>query len=220
MPYSTSYKYFLACRRLVNMTDCRDLATLQAICFMIIFLQISSPLSTCYSYIGIAQRAALRLGLHRNSTTSFNPIEQDLRKRIFWVIRTIDVNLSILLGLPISVSSDDIDQAYPAETDDEYITPGGILPMPPGQTSFMAGINAHNRLLDILIKVVKYIYPVRLSSRQSKSDNTYLVSHSSIREIETDLEAWLTALPNGLRPADAAPQKLERYEPIAPNSGN
>lgn len=195
---------------MVNIADCRDLVSLQAICFMILFLQSSSLISVSYSYIGIAQRAALRLGLHRNATTSFDPIEQDLRKRIFWIIRTLDVNVSIILGLPITIGSDDIDQEYPSETDDEYITPGGIIPMPPGQTSCMAATNAQNRLVDILIKIAKYIYPVRLSSRQSKSDNTYLVSHAKIREMELDLEAWAAGLPEGLRSNDSATQELDR----------
>lgn len=210
IPPSIRYKYFKTCRQLVNIADCRDLASLQAICFMILFLQSYSLISTCYSYIGIAQRAALRLGLHRNATTSFDPIEQDLRKRIFWIIRTLDVNVSIVLGLPITLISDEIDQEYPSETDDEYITPGGIFPMPPGQTSFMAATNAQNRLVEILIQIAKCIYPVRLSSRQSKSDNTYLVSHARIRETELDLEAWAAGLPEGLRQNDSTPRGLDR----------
>ena len=35
---------------------------------MIIYLQCSARLSTCYSYIGIALRSALKEGLHRNLT--------------------------------------------------------------------------------------------------------------------------------------------------------
>lgn len=69
----------------------------------------------------------------------------------------MDIYVSTLLGLPLLVSSDDIDQEYPLEVDDEYITPAGILPMPVGRTSLMMGVNAHTRLVDIIVKVVKYV---------------------------------------------------------------
>ena len=177
---------------------------------MILFLQSASKLSTCYSYIGIAQRAALRLGLHRSVTANFNPIETELRKRLFWVIRSMDVYVGTLLGLPVMVSNDDIDQEYPLDIDDEYITSAGIFPMPSGRISVMTGANAHTRLVEIIVKVLKYIYPTRLSKHRKKGDNTYMVSHSKIREIERDLEAWMEDLPSVLQPGTEALPKFER----------
>ncbi|KAL1965391.1 hypothetical protein VTN77DRAFT_5828 [Rasamsonia byssochlamydoides] len=208
------FQYFRAGRHLLDITDCRDLTSLQAICFMVLFLQSSAKLSTCYSYVGIAQRAALRLGLHRSVTANFNPIERELRKRIFWVIRKMDVYVSTLLGLPQMVNDEDIDQEYPLEIDDEFITPAGILPMPPDRISLMAGANAHARLVDIIVKVVKYIYPVKNAKHRSKGDHTYMVSHSKIREIERDLQAWMEALPPALRHGDEVSTEMERMRQL------
>jgi hypothetical protein len=177
---------------------------------MVLLLQSSAKLSTCYSYVGIALRAALRLGLHRSVTANFNPIERELRKRIFWVIRKMDVYVCTLLGLPQMLSDEDIDQEYPLSIDDEFITADGILPMPPGRVSLMAGANAHTRLVGIIVKVVKYIYPVKNAKHRSKNDQTYMVSHSKIREIERDLQAWMEELPSALRPGEEAPPELER----------
>ena len=75
----------------MDVTDCRDLVSLQALLFMIMFLQASSKLSTCCSHIGIALRSALRMGLHRSIPNRFSPVEQETRKRVFWVIRTMDI---------------------------------------------------------------------------------------------------------------------------------
>lgn len=177
---------------------------------MVIFLQSSAKLSTCYSYVGIALRSALRLGLHRKFTAKFNPVEQELRKRIFWVIRKMDVYASTLLGLPLMLSDDDIDQEYPLAIDDEFITPEGILPSLPDRTPLMAGANAHARLTDIIMKVVRYIYPVKNPKFRSKSDNSYMVSHSKIREIEQDLQTWMEELPSSLRPGTEVSPQLER----------
>lgn len=204
------FQYFRAGRQLLDITDCRDLTSLQAICFMVLFLQSSARLSTCYSYIGVALRSALRLGLHRSVAANFNPIERELRKRIFWVIRRMDVYVSVMLGLPQMLSDDDVDQEYPFDIDDEFITADGLLPMPSDRTSLMAGANAHTRLTNITLKVVKYIYPVKNVKYRSQSDQRYMVSHSKIREIERDLQAWMEELPAALRPGMEVSPQLER----------
>ncbi|KAK2757097.1 hypothetical protein FQN54_005066 [Arachnomyces sp. PD_36] len=207
-------QYFKAGRQLLDVTDCRDLTSLQALCFMILFLQSSAKLSTCYSYVGIALRAALRLGLHRSVTANFNPLEIEMRKRMFWVVRKMDIYVSTLLGLPQLLSEDDIDQEFPLAIDDECVGPGGISPMPPGSTSLMAGANAHGELLNILVKVVKYIYPVKHVKLGPNSDHTYVVSHSKIREIERDLQTWMEALPSALKPGEESTPEVERMRQL------
>ncbi|KAG2412116.1 hypothetical protein HFD88_009672 [Aspergillus terreus] len=209
------FQFFKAGRQLLEITDCRDLTSLQAICFMVLFLQSSAKLSTCYSYVGIALRSALRLGLHRSAVTAnFNPLERELRKRVFWVVRKMDTYVSTLLGLPQMLSDDDIDQEYPLPVDGEYITPEGILPTPEDYTALMAGANAHTRLSGIILKVVKYIYPVKNAQHRSKSDQRYVVSHSKIREIERDLQAWMEELPAALRPGTEVSPQLERVRQL------
>ncbi|KAJ5130523.1 uncharacterized protein N7515_006562 [Penicillium bovifimosum] len=208
------FQFFKAGRQLLEITDCRDLTSLQAICFMVLFLQSSAKLSTCYSYVGIALRSALRLGLHRSVAADFNPIERELRKRIFWVVRKMDVYVSTLLGLPQMLSDDDIDQEYPMEIDGEFITSEGITKPPSNYTPLMAGCNAHTRLSNIILKVVKYIYPVKNARYRSKSDQRYMVSHSKIREIERDLQKWMEELPPALRPGTEVSPQLERIRQL------
>ncbi|CAI7580366.1 unnamed protein product [Penicillium glandicola] len=208
------FQFFKAGRQLLEITDCRDLPSLQAICFMVLFLQSSAKLSTCYSYVGIALRSALRLGLHRSVAADFNPIERELRKRIFWVVRKMDVYVSTLLGLPQMLSDDDIDQEYPMEVDGDFITSEGITQPPSNYTPLMAGCNAHTRLSNIILKVVKYIYPVKNARYRSKSDQRYMVSHSKIREIERDLQTWMEELPPALRPGTEVSPQLERVRQL------
>ncbi|KAI9367971.1 fungal-specific transcription factor domain-containing protein [Aspergillus egyptiacus] len=208
------FQYFKAGRQLLEITDCRDLMSLQAICFMVLFLQSSAKLSTCYSYVGIALRSALRLGLHRSVTFNFNPVERELRRRIFWVIRKMDVYVSTLLGLPQMLSDDDIDQEYPLPVDGDFITKDGILPTPEGHIHAMIGANAHTRLSNIILKIVKYIYPLKTAQHKSKSDQRYVVSHSKIREIERDLQSWMEELPAALRPGTEVSPPIERIRQL------
>ncbi|KAL4810328.1 fungal-specific transcription factor domain-containing protein [Aspergillus unguis] len=208
------FQYFKAGRHLLEITDCRDLISLQAICFMVLFLQSSAKLSTCYSYVGIALRSALRLGLHRSVAADFNPIERELRRRIFWVIRKMDVYVSTLLGLPQMLSDDDIDQEYPLSIDGEFITENGIIPTPDGHIHAMVGANAHTRLSVIVLKIVKYIYPLKDAQLRAGSDQRYVVSHSKIREIERDLQNWMEELPAALRPGTEVSPQIERIRQL------
>lgn len=99
----------------------------------------------------------------------------------------------------MAIHGEDGDQEYPLEMDDEFITPVGIVPMPPGRVSAMIGVNAHTRLLDIIVQVVKYIYPVELAKRQGQPDNTYMISYPKIQEIEASLQEWMDGLPSALQ---------------------
>jgi len=183
---------------MMDVTDCRDLTCLQTILCMIMFLQCSSRLVTCYSHIGIVLRSSIRMGLHRSIPNKFNPVEQETRKRIFFSVRKLDTYVGALLGLPKMLSDEDIDQDMPLEVDDERITVNGVLPMPRDRVSLMMAFNAHTRLVEILSKTVRYIYPTK--GRKSKKNHSYIVSHANIREIEQDLQRWMEALPAQFKP--------------------
>ena len=194
----------------MDITECRDIPSLQAIICMIIFLQSTAKLSTCWSYVGIALHSAIRMGLHRSIKGNIDPIECENRKRMFWLIRKMDIYTGAMLGLPTMLQEDDIDQECPLEVNDEYITSKGILPMPPGTIPLMAATNAHTRLIKILQKIVKHIYPIKHIQHAHNKKKSYVVSHAKIREIERELQEWMENLPMFLRPGDEVSPELTR----------
>ena len=202
------FVHFKTARHLMDIADCRDLMSIQAVMFMILFLQSSAKLSQCYAYVGVALRSALRMGLHRNHAGKFDPLEAETRKRVFWTVRKLDIYVGAMLGLPQTLSDEDIDQEFPLEVDDEYITKDGIEPMPEGQVPIMTAFNAHTRLVQLLSKVVRYVYPIKVQDKQGgNADRSYSVPFSAIRELESDLENWKNSLPPVLSPSPAH----ERY---------
>ncbi|KAK2923430.1 hypothetical protein FoTM2_016954 [Fusarium oxysporum f. sp. vasinfectum] len=209
-------KYYKAGRFILqDITDCRDLISLQTLLFIILFLQATSNLSSCYSFVGIALRSSLRIGLHRHlQHERINVIEQEIRKRVFYVIRQMDIYVSTLLGFPLLLSVDDINQPLPAEVDDEYITPTGILQPPPGSASFLEAFNAHAELMEILSKITKYVYPTKGLGQSLTKDNklasTYLINYERVEEIEADLHSWFERLPQHWRPNDEGPVETVR----------
>ncbi|KAK9450788.1 fungal-specific transcription factor domain-containing protein [Limtongia smithiae] len=196
------YKYFVAARNMIDITEARDTDAIQAIILMVMFLQSTARLSTCYSYIGVAQRAALRLGLHRKVSYNFNPVEVEVRKRIFWTIRKMDTHLSAMLGLPRCIDENDIDQEQPLEIDDEYITEQGILPHPFGSITIQTVANAHTRLMRILSHIVEDVYPIKARAPTNAPGGaaSNCVSYARVLELENELKQWFESLPMELRP--------------------
>ncbi|KAK0722851.1 fungal-specific transcription factor domain-containing protein [Lasiosphaeria miniovina] len=199
-------KYYASARLIMqDVAECRDMTSLQGLVFMILFLQATSNISGCYAFLGIALRSALRMGLHRHlSHAKITPIEDETRRRVFHVVRHLDTYVSAILGFPLLLHDDDIDQPAPTEVDDEFITRTAILTPPPGTPSFFQAFNAHNKLMAILSKVVKHIYPLKgveeCVMNGDRPNATYMISYSQIKEIERELHEWYEQLPVHWRP--------------------
>lgn len=169
-------------------------------------------MSVCYTYLGIALRSAIQMGLHRRVTAVHSPIERQTRSRLFWVLRKMDIYVSTLLGLPCGIADDDIDQEMPLEIDDEYLLEGTSLPQPTQRLAKIAATNAHIRLTGILKKVVAYVYPVNgVEQTINGSSEVYLVDDGKIGEIEVALQRWVDTLPETLHPSAPVSDRLSRY---------
>ena len=187
------------------------MTTLQALGFTIQFLQATGNLNGCHTFVGIALRSALRMGLHRHLPhTSLTPIEDETRRRLFHTIRSMDIYLSTTLGLPLLLQDKDIDQRWPTEVDDEHITAGGIRLLLPGTPSYLEAFNAHARLMQILAKVVEYVYPPTGTDKGPR-DVMYLISVAKIKEIEQELHDWQGQLSPTWRAGPQEVLQITRY---------
>jgi len=183
--------YFRTGKALLDAANCRDTMSLQAIVCVIIYLQSSMSMHSCHSYLSIAVSASLQMGLHRSSaSTHLDPMQQETRKRLFWVIQTMETYVTTLLGLPTTLSDEDIDQEIPLCVDDECLT----RPSSPLATSRMTAVNAHIRLIRIMRDMVHEIYP-RAKRPENKSGEPYRVDYSRIVKFEKELDLWFRSIP-------------------------
>lgn len=205
------FRYFLAARKLIDITNVGDIISIQTIVMMVLYLQCSARLSTCYSYIGIGLRSALKEGLHRNLSifqgskkNKLTPIEIDTRQRLFYTIYKMDIYINSLLGLPRSIHEDEFDQEFPVELDDEYITTDGFNYEAQGGRLSSAGCaNHHTKLMLIISHIVKDLYPIKLNKPNGGGNKiTPEYTHAKVTEIEYELKTWLDNLPMELKPTD------------------
>ncbi|KAF6067143.1 Fungal specific transcription factor domain family protein [Candida albicans] len=207
------FKYFLEARKLIDISNVGDINSIQTVVMMIIYLQCSARLSTCYSYIGIALRSALKEGLHRNLTLFQNskkkldPIEEDTRKRLFYTIYKMDIYINSLLGLPRSLNEDEFDQLLPVELDDENVTRTEYLfDKQQGRLSSSGCANQHTKLMFILSHIIKKMYPIKVKPEEAENSSNVNYSrdriHAKVTELEVELKNWLDNLPQELKPID------------------
>lgn len=183
--------YFQACQDLVDPMELRDLISLQALLCTIMFMQGTGMVTRSYSTMCAATAAALRMGLHRSITGHhFSPAEQETRKRVFWVLRTMDTYLTSMLGLPKTLSEEDIDQELPNDVDDSLLA-SELTPNEP-RTTLMSPVVAHIRLVQVMSRAVKDIYPTK--KPPTALTYTYGVSASNVAEVEGELQHWFEEL--------------------------
>lgn len=66
------------------------------------------------------------------------------------------------------------------------------------------------RLMKILMKVVKYIYPLKTGGEGNSPNATYMIEYRHIKEIENDLQVWQEQLPQRWRPSPEGPTEVIR----------
>lgn len=213
------HRYYTTARMVLqDITECQDVTTLQALLFIILFLQGTSNLTGCYAFVGIAFRSAISMGFHRRiSHPRMSKIDDQVRRRVFYIIRQMDTYVSAILGFPMMNIDDAVDQLYPEEVNDEYIQDNIILQPPPGTPSFMQAFNAHTNLMDILAKIVKHVYPVKgiqETTRTGVPNTTYMISYRRILEIETELHTWLERLPDFWKPSSEREPEVIRVQSL------
>lgn len=213
------FRYFNEARKLIDITNVGDIPSIQTIVMMIIYLQCSARLSTCYCYIGIALRSALKEGLHRNlsifqsSKRKLDPIEVDTRKRLFYTIYKMDIYINSLLGLPRSISEDEYDQEFPVELDDELITRDAYLfDSQQGRLSSSGCANHHTKLIIILSHIVRELYPIKIKPKLKNPAVTDKL-HDKVTDLEFELKQWLDGLPPELKPTDPSDPESSKKIP-------
>ncbi|EER40723.1 fungal specific transcription factor [Histoplasma capsulatum H143] len=86
--------------------------------------------------VGVAVKLCQDLGLTDEATITKSPsgpldcLELDMRRRLFWIITSMEYGLSHSLGRPsaFAVTHDHINMEFFSMVDDRFITRGGILP--------------------------------------------------------------------------------------------
>ena len=106
----------------------------------------------------IANIMALECGLHHDGTQfDGNPLETEMRRRVFWCVFMLHLFSSAFMGIPRALHEADITIAEPSDIDDEYLTSTKVLNSLPGRTKIHRFVSVC-RLVRILSRTLDVLY--------------------------------------------------------------
>ncbi|CED83905.1 quinate utilization pathway activator [Phaffia rhodozyma] len=99
---------------------------------------------------------AVSLGLHRReSYIDLDPIEDELRRRIYWLLFVADKSMACLIDRIITIQIENISTPLPTEIDDEFITRQAYLPQPSTRTPIIVGFNLATKIFALLGSILQ-----------------------------------------------------------------
>ncbi|KAL4875828.1 fungal-specific transcription factor domain-containing protein [Aspergillus karnatakaensis] len=114
-----------------------DLKSLQCLVLIAQYSLLTPTRTAAYWVVGMAIKLCQELGLTEEATIArsrsgkqLDPLEVDMRRRLFWIVTSMEFGLSHSLGRPscYSVSHDHIHVKFFEPVDDKFITREGVHP--------------------------------------------------------------------------------------------
>jgi hypothetical protein len=146
-------------------TGIPKLESAQARLVQVLYLLMSSRMNQAWYTFGHALQIISALGLHRREvrkrpSQKRDYIDDQCRRRTFWVAYTLDKYLGVIFGRPRHYHDDDIDQRFPDSVNDEEMTPTGPLE---GGTDdcHIDSLICHAKLAQIAEKISREVYSIK-----------------------------------------------------------
>lgn len=174
----------------------KDLKTLQCLVLIAQYSLLTPTRTAIYYIVGLATRLCQQLGLTEEKTVIsgvsmglVDPVQLDMRRRLSWIVLSMEFGLSHSLGRPngFATGEDHVDVAFFEKVDDTLITTEGILPGPLSEKKVMAVHFFKMRLLQAEIRRVLY---------QGKRVDPKDDQDPWFARMEQKLEDWLEASPS------------------------
>jgi hypothetical protein len=197
-PKLRAFQYFQASKRRSDPLSRATYHVLQTLLCQSLFLQSTANMSVCWVHLGLAMKCAQRMGIQRDMGNNFPLAEAQLRRKIFWIIRNLDLYLHAVLGLPRGIEPADHDQAPVVALDDEFLLDDGTGVQPDELPSTYLAANETTKLMTILGRIVRQVYPL------GRDQGRTMVPQHALASLEQELHAWHDALPKYLRDPDEA----------------
>jgi hypothetical protein len=187
-----------------------SLETVQSLLLMCYYLQGTIDLHQCWNLVGLTVRIATSLDLHSNlGQDHVLPVEREMRKRSWWGCVALNWTLSMKLGCPPLLRTEDGNVDLPLEVDDQYIINGTCTSRQPnGTPSFISFFVTTIQLAQIVHNISEGLYlrrPQTYDKETSKQARTQQSTCSRVLSkivtLDGQLQAWLDNIPRHLAEA-------------------
>ncbi|MCJ1312871.1 hypothetical protein MMC25_006547, partial [Agyrium rufum] len=190
--------YLAALAHLENAIRPMNIGTLQCFALIAQYSVVTPTRTASYWVVGLATRLCQEMGLTEESTISrapdgalFGTLELDMRRRLFFIITSMEFGLAHSLGRPsaLAVTYDHIDISNFLHVDDSYISQAGVVPNAPISVKKQLATHFFKmRLLQAEIR--RQLYLKRRPTPKSDADAWF-------KQMEEKLVSWHISNPFG-----------------------
>ncbi|KAJ7071863.1 fungal-specific transcription factor domain-containing protein [Mycena belliarum] len=169
----------------------------QFYCLMTSFSFGTSTPHAAWLYLGLGIRSLQKRGVtHRKHKERRVNSVDELWNRSFWCLFYLDRLVSLFLGRPTGIHTEDYDVDLPLEVDDEYWKQG--FTQPPGNPSVLSYFTCNMRLCEILGDALRLLYASeKLKTLKGWSGPEW--EQHAVAELDSALNNWFDAVPDHLR---------------------
>ncbi|CAH0002547.1 unnamed protein product, partial [Clonostachys byssicola] len=179
--------YDMSALILGHILDRPCLQTLQGLEMTQIYLQLTSRYTHASHISGVATRLAQNLGLHRHSNRfKFDPLETELRRRVWWCQYTLDVMSSAHHGIPRLIRDQDVDTDLPTRVDHDLLSRSHVSFPLPGEATQVDSAMLLFKLARIIGDTLEKLY----STTRRRG------GVAKITRLQAELDAWEHSLPS------------------------
>jgi hypothetical protein len=169
----------------------KDIKTLQCLVLIGQYSLLTPTRTAVYYVVGLATRISQQLGLADEKTIALgvsDPLALDMRRRLAWIITTLELGLSHSMGRPngFAKTDDIVDIEWFEIVPDANITEDGIVPGPPDERKLVSIHFCKMRLLQAEIRRTLY---------EKKHPEPRNCQHPWFATMEAKMEQWLKASP-------------------------
>ena len=171
-----------------------DLLSVQALLGMALFLQGTPNPQPSFFLVAAGIRLAHSIGLHkRGSGFNLNAVENEQRKRVFWIAYLLDKDICLRSGRPPAQDDDDMNVELPSEDPPDNV---GNIPL----AKESEGKKTMNlfRLMCTFAQIQSRVYKQLYSVTASRQSDGELLN--TIGELDAQLEEWKDSIPIDFRP--------------------
>jgi hypothetical protein len=171
-----------------------DLLSVQALLGMALFLQGTPNPQPSFFLVAAAIRLAHSIGLHKSgSGFNLNEVENEQRKRVFWIAYLLDKDICLRSGRPPAQDDDDMNVELPSEDPPDNV---GNIPLAK-EVNGKKTLNLF-RLMCTFAQIQSRVYKQLYSVKASRQSDGELLN--TIGDLDAQLEEWKDSIPIDFRP--------------------
>ncbi|KAK7033444.1 fungal-trans domain-containing protein [Favolaschia claudopus] len=156
-PFSAGWKFRIQVQEMRKIGEEHTIYEIQTYVLLALYAFGTSVPHFAWLFTALGIRCLQQRGVHRRKPDGYRPtLEDEMWKRAFWTLVSIERFICLFLGRPLGIHVEQYDADFPMEIDDEYLERG--MDQPPRKPSQLTYYVCYLKLSEILGDTMRRLY--------------------------------------------------------------